>query len=234
MKTIAHFPLLFFDLFESERFVRQNLRDIDKLTTPLNLTVVSHVPHDRFGIVLYGQYFLWINPCRGVVNTGWSFSFQRLMMTLAIVLLLEQIKVVLLALVGWLGCNLTLKGPVHSFMASILAGLARLNSFRADAQLNPPLRQLTNPTDGERGKGRTVVSADRSRQSILTKGPLKPGPDRGITRMFQSPAQQKVAREVVGQSQRIAAAVVGQSKVSFEIRAPDLIGILARAERFAV
>lgn len=105
------------------------------------------------------------------------------------------------------------KGSVHAFMAPILAGLARLNPFRADAQLNPPLRQLTDPTDGQRGKGCTVVSADGLRQSILTKRPLKPGLDRGITGVFQSSAQQQITREVVGECQRIAAAVVAQSKV---------------------
>ena len=191
MKTIANFPLLFLDLLEPKGFVCEDLRDIDELTVPLDLAVVAHLPHHALGIVLYRRHFPWVNPWRGVINTCWSFSSQRLMRTLAIVLLLEPIKVVLLALMGWLRCNVLFKGSVHAFMAPILAGLARLNPFRADAQLNPPLRQLTDPTDGQRSKGRTVVSADGLRQSILTKRPLKPGPDRGITRVFQSPTQQK-------------------------------------------
>src|ERR1700746_2147024 len=167
MKTIANFPLLFLDLLEPQRFVRQDLRDIDEFTTPLDLTVVSHLPHNALGIVLYRRHFPWVNSWSGIITAVWSFSAGRLMRTLAIVLLLKQIKVVLLALVGWLRCNVMFKGPVHAFMAPILAGLARLNPFRADAQLNPPLRQLTDPTDGQRSKGRTVVSADGLWQSIL-------------------------------------------------------------------
>ena len=100
MKTIADFPLLLLDLLEPKLFVHQDLRDIDELTTPLDLTVVSHLPHDAVGIVLYRGHFLWVNPWRGIIHTCWRFSSQRLMRTLAIVLLLEQIKVVLLALVG--------------------------------------------------------------------------------------------------------------------------------------
>ncbi len=34
MKTIADFPLLLLDLLEPKLFVRQDLRDIDELTTP--------------------------------------------------------------------------------------------------------------------------------------------------------------------------------------------------------
>ena len=126
MKTIANFPFLFLDLLEPKWFVCEDLRDIDELTVPLDLAVVAHLPHHALGIVLYLRHFPWVNPCRGVINTCWSFSSQRLMRTLAIVLLLEQIKVVLLALVGWLRCNILFKGSVHAFIAPILAGLARL------------------------------------------------------------------------------------------------------------
>jgi hypothetical protein len=61
--------------------------------------------------------------------------------------------------------------------------------------LHPPLRQLTDATEGQRGEGRTVVSADRMRQSIGVKRPLKPGPNRSVTRVFQSPTQQQISRE---------------------------------------
>src|SRR5437667_3008625 len=202
MKTITDLPLLFLDLLKPKRFVRQDLGDIDEITMPFDLTVVSHLPHNGVGIVLYRRDFPWVNPCRGIINTSWSFSSQRFMRTLVIVLVQEQIKVVLLAWVSWLRCNVIFKGSVHAFMAPILAGLTRLNPFRADAQLNPPLRQLTDPTDSQRGKGCTVVSADGLRQSILPKRPLQPGPDRGITRMFQSAAQQQITGEVVRECQR--------------------------------
>src|SRR5436190_23956641 len=115
MKTITDLPLLFLDLAKPKRFVRQDLGDIDEIATPLDLTVVSHLPHGGLGIVLYWRDFPGVNPCRGIINTGWSFSSQRFMRTLAIVLVQEQIKVVLLAWVSGLGCNVTFKGSVHTF-----------------------------------------------------------------------------------------------------------------------
>src|SRR6266700_2458566 len=117
METITDLPFLFLDLLKPHRFVGQDLRDIDELATPLDLTVVSDLADKARGAILDRRHFAGVKPWRGTINTGWSFSSQRLMGTLTVVVLLEPIKVVLLVVVGWLGRNLVLQRSMHPFMA---------------------------------------------------------------------------------------------------------------------
>src|ERR1043166_5574420 len=232
MKTKADFPSLLLNLLEAKGLARQDLRDIDQLTAPPYLASVSHVSNQTLRIILNRWQFFRIRPWRRIINSGWSFSVERLMRPLDIVLFLEAIKMALLSWVVWLRRNIKFQGSMHPFMAPILAGLAGLNPFRADTQLNPPLGQLTETSESQRGKGSTVVCANGLRQAIAAKCPLNPGPYRGVTGVFQSAAQQQITGEVVRERERITAAVIAQSKVPFEIRTPDLIGSFARAERF--
>ena len=123
---------------------------------------------------------------------------------------MELIKVVLLALMGWLRCNVLFKGSMRAFMELMLAGLAWLKPYRADASsIHHCDNSLTATKDSE-AKGATMtVRMDCG--NILTKRALKTGTDRGVTGCPKQ-TQQKVAREVVGECQRIAAAVVARAK----------------------
>src|SRR5678815_421411 len=154
--------------------------------------------------------------------------------TLPVILLLEQIKMLLLALIRWLGWGVVLKSSVHSFMTSVLAGLTRLNPLRLNTELNPPLRELTDTAHCQRSKRRPVITTNRLGQPIFSKRPLKPGPDRRVARVLQCPAHQQITREVVAEGQRITAPSVTQKKISLEVSTPDLIGSLAPAKRFTV
>jgi hypothetical protein len=156
------------------------------------------------------------------------------MRTLPVILLLEQIKMLLLALMRWLRWGVVLEGSVHPFMTFILAGLTRLNPLRLDTELNPPLRELTDTAHGQRSKRRPVITTNRLGQPIFAKRPLKPGPDRLVARVLQCPAHQQITREVVAQCQWITAPSVTQKKSSLEVSAPDLIGSLAPAKRFTI
>src|ERR1041385_5426567 len=86
MKTITDLPLLFLDLLEPQRFVRQNLRDIDEITTPSDLAIVSHLPDDAVGVVLNRREFAGVRAHRTRINTSWSLSSERLMRALVIIL----------------------------------------------------------------------------------------------------------------------------------------------------
>ena len=171
MKTITNLPFLFLDLLDSERLLGQHLRDVNEIAAPLDLAVVAHAPNRRARAVLDGWNFAWVTAWGNMINTIRGLSFQRLMRTLPVILLQEEIKTVLLAPVSWLWRDILLKGSVHPFMTSVLAGLSRLDPLGADAELDPPLRQLTDTTDGQRSKGRSVVSANRLGQAIFAKRP---------------------------------------------------------------
>src|SRR5262245_6171724 len=202
MKPIADLPLSCVGLCRPNRLVLQYLRDINEIPAPLDLTVVSHPPNDHLRVILYWRDLTRIATRRNTIYTAWSFSSQRFMAPLPVILLIKQIKMVLLAFVRCLGWNIVLERSVHPFMTSVLAGLSWLAPLRTDAQLDPPLRQLTDTADGQRGKGRSVIRADRLRQPIFAKRPLKPGPDSGITGVLQGPAQKQIAREVVRSEER--------------------------------
>src|SRR5262245_56593095 len=156
------------------------------------------------------------------------------MRTLPVILLDELIKVARLASKRWLWGDIVLKGSVHAFVASILAGLARLNALGTDAQLDPPFRQLTDPAQGQGGKGGAVIGANAIRQAVSAKSPLKPGSNRLIGRVLQGPTDQQIPREIVTERQRITAPPAPHQKISLEVRAPYLIRRSALTKRFTI
>ena len=111
---------------------------------------------------------------------------------------------------------------MHAFMATVFTGLSRANALGANAQANPPLRQLAQAACSHRGKGRAVVGAQRLRQAVFPKHPLKPGLDGIGGGAAQGAALQDEAAVVVGDGQRVAALPVTQSHVALEVGAPAL------------
>ena len=119
-------------------------------------------------------------------------------------------------------------------MAPVLAWLTRLDPFRTDAKLDPPLRQLADTAHTERGKRCSVVGTNGPGQSVLSKGSFKPRPNHPIAVLPQGLAHQQITREIVGQRKRVTALTIPQEKVSLEVRTPDLIRSMAVAKRFTV
>src|SRR5258706_3741171 len=234
MKTISNLPLLFLDLRESKRLLSQHLRDVNEIATPFDLAVIAHAPNRGGRAVFNGWNFPRVTAWRDTINTPRRLSSQRFMRALPVILLQEEIKMVLLTPLSWLRRDILFKSAVHPFMTAVLARLSRLDPLGADAELDPPLRQLTEPAHGQRSKGGSVISANRLGQAILAKRPLKPGSDGTIAGMLQGPAHQQVTRKVVTQRERMTAPMVAQSEIALEVRTPDLIGSLAIAKRLAI
>ena len=82
---------------------------------------------------------------------------------------------------------------MHAFMATVFTGLGRADALGANAQANPPLRQLAQAAGSHRGKGRAVVGAQRLRQAVFPKHPLKPRLDGIGGGVAQGPALQDEA-----------------------------------------
>ncbi|HUN60950.1 MAG TPA: hypothetical protein VMU53_03120 [Candidatus Sulfotelmatobacter sp.] len=67
-----------------------------------------------------------------------------------------------------------LQRKVHAFMAAVLLRMGRLDAFDADAQTQPPHRQLAEIKQGvRRSEGHAIIAADVGRQAALLKEPLK-------------------------------------------------------------
>src|SRR5688572_19156032 len=103
------------------------------------------------------------------------FSPQRLVTAFVVELLQERIVATLLCQQILLGRHCILQSAMHALMTSVLGRPAWLDSLWFDAQLDPPLRQLADTTQNQRGERGSVVGADHLRQPKLPKDPLKPG-----------------------------------------------------------
>src|SRR6476646_2924894 len=108
MKTITYLPFVFLDLLKSQRFLGQDLRDVNEIAVPFNLTIVAHAPDRYAGTVFNGWNFPWVRTWRDTINTSRSLSSQRFMRALAVILLQVKIKLVLLAAVRRLWGNIVL------------------------------------------------------------------------------------------------------------------------------
>ena len=69
MKTITHFPFLFVDLFESQRLLGQDFRDVKEIAVPLDLAVVAHGSNRGARTVFNSWNFSWVGTWRGTINT---------------------------------------------------------------------------------------------------------------------------------------------------------------------
>jgi hypothetical protein len=60
---------------------------------------------------------------------------------------------------------------MHSLVRAVLSRAPRRDALVHDAELHPPDVQLAQAVDPGRGEGRSVVAADRFRQSDLLEQP---------------------------------------------------------------
>jgi hypothetical protein len=196
MKSVSDLPVLLVNRFEADRLLGQHLRDIKEPPLPSDLAIVAHPLNDHLGVILNGRQFARERTWRDRVKAGGSLTVQSFMGTFPVILLLKAVKILLLVPLRWLGWDLVFEGSVHPFMTTVLAGLTRFDPLRTDTQLNPPFRQLTESADRERSEGRTVIGANRLRQAVLAKHPLKPRSNRSITGALQRPAQQQIREKL--------------------------------------
>jgi len=110
---------------------------------------------------------------------------------------------------------------MHSLMPTILLWMTGLDAFDGDAQTQPPDGELGEVEQRVgRGEGNTVVGADAVWQVALLEQPLKGGKSKGFTGGFQSFTEEKIARGVIGDGQRVAIFLIAQQELAFVIGAP--------------
>jgi hypothetical protein len=66
------------------------------------------------------------------------------------------------------------QGEMHAFMAAVLMRMTGLDAFNADAQAEPPHRELAQMEQGVSGsEGYAFITADVGGQAAVFKKPLK-------------------------------------------------------------
>ncbi len=117
--------------------------------------------------------------------------------------------------------------PVHSLMAAVLLRVAGLDEHRANSQLDPPHGQPGQPARGQwSGERWSVVGEDRCRQAIAAERFFEDRQRTDPCRRCAALAGQKEPTEAIGHRQRIAQLAVAGAKLSFEVRRPQVVGVL--------
>src|SRR5580704_14110499 len=120
---------------------------------------------------------------------------------------------------------------MHALVTAILLGMAWLDSFNADAQPEPPDRQLAQVEQSVSGsEGNTVIAADAGGQAALLKKPFKHGESVGFFGAREGFTGEQKTAGVIGDRQRIAVLVISQQELAFIVGAPQLVGPLAQRQ----
>src|SRR6266550_171747 len=234
MKTVKQFPPLLVDRFESDGLFSQDFREVEQLSSPLDLAVVTHLPDRDSRLVLHLREFGRIGAGRGAIDASRRLSSQRLMGALPVIFLQKRIVVALLLMEIALRHHCFLQGSMHPLVAAVLGRFSRLDPLRLNPQLDPPFRELADAAQCQRGERRPVVGADHIGQPGLPKDPLKPRLYFLLPGSLKRTAQKQIPRKVVADGQRITAAAVAQQKVALKVCTPTLIGGATRSKGFAI
>lgn len=95
------------------------------------------------------------------------------------------------------------EGEAHALVAAVLPGSARRDPLDADAEPEPPDRELRETVGAPAGKGDAVVGADRGGDSALPDQPVECRDDRGF-RPLRSFDREDEARALGGDDERMA------------------------------
>src|SRR6185369_4626830 len=234
MKTVTQFPPFIVDGFESHGLFSQDFRDVEQLAAPLDLALVTHPPDRDSRLVFHFREFGRVGAWRGAIDAPRRLSSQSLMAALPIIFVEKRIILALLLTQIALRRYCLLQGSMHALMATVLGWFPRLDPLRLNPQLDPPLRELTDTAQSQRGERCSIIGADHLGQSGLPKDPFKPWLHFFVSGSRQRATQKQIPREIVADGQRITAAAVAQQKVSLKVCTPTLIGSATRSKRLAI
>src|SRR6202041_3058050 len=120
---------------------------------------------------------------------------------------------------------------MHALMTAILLGMARLDSFDADTEPQPPDRQFAQMEQSVSGsEGHTVIAAHVGGQAALLKKPFKHGESVVFFGGREGFTGEQITAGVIGDGQRVAVLPIAQQELSLVIGAPQLIGSLAQRQ----
>ena len=151
MEAEANLPAVVVTRDEGNGFLSEDFGEVEELSAPFELAVVSHPSHRHPGRVFHLRKPVRIGAGGGTVDLSGSETLQGFMGALPVELLDKGIETPLLlrkAVRRWLDGR-RLQPPVHSLMPPILARLGRSNPLRSNPQPHPPLGQMAQATHVE-------------------------------------------------------------------------------------
>ena len=177
------------------------------------------------GVLELGQ--AGIGARRGGVDLGGGLHAQGLVRALVVELLAEAVEAPLLlqAVLRRRPGGRFLQREVHALVGTVLLRAPRLDALDADAEPEPPKRERGEAVEPVRGGERhPIVGADRRGQAALLEQAVERGDDRILARRLQRLAHQQIARDLIGDGERIAPAAVAEAELALEVGAPQIVG----------
>ena len=218
------------NFFDADRLAGKDLAEVNLFAAQTDASAIGD--DDDFvveGIIDIRQSL--VGAGRGLIDLGRALHAQGFVRTFLVELLDEMIELGLLlkeVCSGGLG-GFFLQGQMHALMAAILLRMARLNALDANAEPEPPNRELAQIEQGVSGsEGNTVIAADVRRQAALLKKPLKHGKSVIFFGGREGLTGEEIPAGVIGDGQRIAVLMIAQQELALVIGAPKLIGFLAQ------
>src|SRR5882672_8213192 len=233
---VAHAPVATGGLFDPDRFADQHLADEDQVPTPLDLAVGADPPHLAVPAIVGLAQGAGVGPWRRPVKRRRILEAQGFVRPFTVVDPAEAVEARLLlgqACRRRLG-RVVLERAMHALMPAVLLRLGRLDPLRPDSKLDPPQRQCRQPARRRRGKGRSVVRADRPRQAELAERLIEDRPHMRIICTGHLLAAQQIAAHRIAQCQRIAARPIAGAEPALEVHRPHRVGLVGRRKRLAV
>ena len=221
---------------QADGFPDQSFAQKHMLVLPGKCTSLHYTPHQQGAAVFRFRHTRRVLARRSCVHRTGSLHLQRFVRTLLIVLAAKAIK-------GSLLCppvgrrrrsRFLLQSAMHALVPSVLFRMSRRNSLRHNPQLHPPHRQARKPRHRSRRKRRTVVGADRPRQTTFPKRRFEDRPHPLVVGLLHSLAAQQVAAARIGDRQRINPLAISGTKPAFEIGAPHPVRSVGRSKRLRV
>src|ERR1700730_6908340 len=118
---------------------------------------------------------------------------------------------------------------MHALMTAILLRMARLDALNADAEPEPPDRQLAQVEQGMGGSERdTIIAAHVGRQTALLKKPFKHCKSVVFFSGTERLTGEEITAGMIRNGQRVAVLMIAQQELALVIGAPKLIGFLAQ------
>jgi hypothetical protein len=117
-------------------------------------------------------------PERGLIEIGWRLLVQSLVRPLLVEDVPEGVEGLLLAPEVGAGRTggLAFESPMHALVSAVLLGLPGLDEVGCDPEIQPPRRELGEPSEGDGGsEGGPVVRADSAGQAMKSEEPKERG-----------------------------------------------------------
>ena len=222
----AHHVVAGVEFSNAHEFVDQRLADEDKLAFPFDHARAADTANLMIGVIP-GVLLARRHGARGSgVGRRRRSLAERFVRTFLVVMRSEPVKARLL--LSGVRCRrgrgLCLQRAMHALMSAVLLRRGRMDEVRGDAELHPPGRQFGEAARAARAERRAIVAADRQRQAMLAKSPLKTRAN-AFDGGGDNPQFDQKAALTVRHRQRIDPSLVAGAEPALEIRAPFIIGV---------